>query len=87
LAAVDLELGQPERALAHLEQALYLNPGYEQAHFYQGLAYKALDQHAAAIEAFEQALDHAEDEEIRARILEYLDELNGTQGTRGGGPD
>ncbi|MEJ2207669.1 MAG: tetratricopeptide repeat protein [Anaerolineae bacterium] len=88
LAAVDLAQGQPERALAHLEQALYLNPGDEQAHFYQGLAYKALDQREAAIEAFEQALDHGEDEETRARIREYLDELNDTQGTRGeGGPD
>ena len=88
LAAVDLAQGQPERALAHLEQALYLNPGDEQAHFYQGLAYKALDQREAAIEAFEQALDNAKDEEIRTRILEYLDELDGTQGTRGGGgPD
>jgi len=88
LAAVDLELGQPERALAHLEQALYLDPGYEQAHFYQGLAYKALEQREAAIEAFKQALNHADDEDIRTRILEYLDELDSSQGARGGGgPD
>ena len=75
LAAGALESRQPDRALPNLQRAIAVDPGYGPAYVFLGLTYKALDQPAEAIAAFEQALIRADDEVTRVRIRRYLGEL------------
>ena len=58
-----------------LSNVLEIKPTSKFSHFYLGLAYKALDQPAEAIGAFEQALVSAQDEVMRVRIRRHLNEL------------
>jgi tetratricopeptide (TPR) repeat protein len=75
LGAVALESRQPKVALAHLQRAIALDENYSQAHFYLGLAHKALGQRQQATVAFEQALVTASGEEERVQIRRHLREL------------
>jgi tetratricopeptide (TPR) repeat protein len=75
LGAMALESRQPGKALPNLNRAIALDAGYVQAHFYLGLAYKAMGQPVEAIVAFEEALINARDEVTRVRIRRHLGEL------------
>jgi tetratricopeptide (TPR) repeat protein len=59
-------------AVAHLRQAIVLDDGYSQAHFYLGVAYQALGKQDEAIAAFERALAATQDEEMRAEIQRHM---------------
>jgi len=77
LGAVALDSHQTEAALPLLNHALELDPGFSTAHFFLGVAYKALNRPAEAMAAFEQALITAPDEATRVQIRRHLAELTG----------
>lgn len=51
-------LGQPQRALAHFEQALELNPRYIEAHIHRGILLNDLGRTEEATQAFRTAAAH-----------------------------
>jgi tetratricopeptide (TPR) repeat protein len=51
-------LGQPQRALAHFEQALELNPRYIEAHIHRGILLNDLGRTDEATQAFKTAAAH-----------------------------
>jgi Flp pilus assembly protein TadD len=79
LAAAALESGQPEEAVLYLHRALSLDSGFAPAHLFLGLTYRALGQDDRASAAFHRALRFAEDEGMRLRLRQLLEELHDQQ--------
>jgi tetratricopeptide (TPR) repeat protein len=72
---------EPSTAVRYLEEAAHLDPGYAPAHFYLGLAYKALDRPTAAIPAFERVLVLTSDPLARREARRHLAGLYDRYGT------
>jgi len=75
IAAVDLAQGDPSAAVPLLEQVLAADPGYKQAHYLLGLAFRALSRETEAADQLALGLDGQArylDDPLSAELRTYL---------------